>query len=419
MSKKIVIIGNSAAGISTAETLRKFDKDCTIAVFTDENYGCYSRCLLSYLLAGDIPEEKLIYRKEEFYAENKIELIRNKKIIRIDHKKKRIVAEDKTQFEYDFLVLANGASSKMPEIKGIQKNGVFGFRTIEDAKNILKLLPVSDTACIMGGGLIGLKAAYSLKKRGLEVKVVVKSPQVLSQMLDEKSAKFFKQRLTENGIDIITGSEVAEILGNGDVKAVRLDIGKVIACQIVIVGKGVSPNIKLVKDTEIKTKQGILTNEYMLTNIPEIYAAGDIAETFDVSINETSVNALWPVAVEQGKVVGSNISGQNLKYDGSIGMNSVEFFGLPVISLGITRSKEPLEELTRQDAKNQTYKKLLIRNNLLVGAILFGRINNSGVFLNLIREKIDISRIKDKLLNPGFAYPHTIELNQERDITYV
>ncbi len=417
--KKILIIGNSAAGISTAETIRKFDKESSITIVSDENYGCYSRCLLSYFLAGDIKEEKLIYRASDFYKENKIELISAKKIIRLDQKKKRVIAEDKTAFDYDILVLASGASSRMPEIKGIQKRGVFGLRNIVDAKNILELIPISDTVCVLGGGLIGLKAAYALKKRGLDVKVIVKSKQLLSQMLDEKSAEFFNQRLVENGLEIIKSTDVTEILGNGDVKAVRLDSGKVIACHIVVVGKGVAPNIKLVKETDIKTNEGILTDEYMRTNIPEIYTCGDVAETFDVTFNEKSVNALWPIAVEQGKIVGANIAGENLRYDGSVGMNSVEFFGLPVVSLGITKSKEPLEDLVAFDSKSQVYKKLLIRENLLVGAILVGKISASGVYLNLIREKIDISKIKDKLLNESFAYPHTIEILKQGDNVYV
>ena len=417
--KRIVIIGNSAAGISTAETLRKFDSESKITIITDENYGCYSRCLLSYFLAGDIKEEKLIYRPDSFYSENKIELVSSKEIIRVDHKKKRVIAEDKTQFDFDFLVLANGASSRMPEVKGIQKRGAFGLRTISDAKGILEIAPVSETACVMGGGLIGLKAAYGLKKRGLDIKVIVKSKQVLSQMLDEKSAQFFKERLTENNVEIITSTDVTEILGNGDVKAVRLDSGKVIACHIVVIGKGVNPNIKLIKETDIKTNEGILTDEFLCTNIPQIYACGDVAETFDPVFNEKTVNALWPIAVEQGKIVAANIAGQNLKYDGSIGMNSVEFFGLPVISMGITKPKEGLEELVSSDDRSKVYKKLLIKENLIVGAILLGKINNAGVFLNLIREKIDISSIKDQLLNPGFGYPHTIGMVKEVDDIYV
>lgn len=426
--KKILIIGNSAAGVSCAETIRKNDKEAKITIVSKENYPCYSRCLISYLLAGDIPEQKLIYRNEEFFKENNIELVLGQEIERIDIKKKQaVVAKDegssekgKVKYDYDVLVLANGASSKMPDLKGITKRGVFGFRTLDDAKSITELLPVTDTACVLGGGLIGLKAAYALKKRSLDVKVIVKSKQVLSQVLDFEAAEFFKNLLMEKGIDIITGSDVKEILGNGDVKAIKLDNGKVIACQIVVVGKGVSPNIKLIKETPINCHEGILTNEYMQTSSEDIYACGDISENYDIATGETTINALWPNAVEQGKIAGENICGKKSKYPGSLGMNSVEFFGLPVISMGITRPPDGFEVMFKSDHKNQAYRKVIIKDNRLYGAILLGRIENSGVYLDLIREKTDISSIKDLLLAGNFSYPATIELlsQENKDMTY-
>jgi NAD(P)H-nitrite reductase large subunit len=425
--RKILIIGNSAAGVSCAETIRKNDKEAKITIVSKENYPCYSRCLISYYLAGDIPEPKLIFRDETFFKDNSIELILGQEIERIDIKKKQaVVVKDeessekgKIKYDYDILVLANGASSKMPEIKGINKRGVFAFRTIDDAKSIMAILPVADTACVLGGGLIGLKAAYALKKRGLDVKVIVKSKQVLSQVLDYEAAEFFKNLLNEKGIEIVTGSDVKEILGNGDIKAIKLDSGKVIACQIVVVGKGVSPNIKLIKETPINVNEGILTNEYMQTNIESIFACGDIAETYDISFGEPAINALWPNAVEQGKIAGENICGKNVKYAGSLGMNSVEFFGLPVISMGITRPGEGFEAISKSDMKSRAYRKVIIKDNHLVGAILVGRIENSGVYLNLIHEKTDISSIKDLLLSENFSYPQTISLSSKGDSIYV
>jgi len=425
--KKILIIGNSAAGIACAEAIRKNDKEAKITIVSKENYPCYSRCLISYFLAGDIPEQKLIYRNEEFFKENNIELVLGQEIERIDIKKKQaVVVKDaessekgKLKFDYDGLVLANGASSKMPDLKGITKRGVFGFRTVDDAKSITELLPVTDTACVLGGGLIGLKAAYALKKRGLDVKVIVKSKQVLSQVLDYEAAEFFKNLLTEKGVDIVTGADVSEILGNGDVKAIKLDTGKVIACQIVVVGKGVSPNIKLIKETPINSREGILTDEYMQTSVSDIFACGDVAETYDIATGETTINALWPNAVEQGKVAGENICGKKSKYPGSLGMNSVEFFDLPVISLGITRPREGFEVMSKSDTKNNSYRKVVIKDNRLVGAILLGRIENSGVYLNLIHEKTDISSIKDLLLESNFSYPQTISLSNKGDNIYV
>ncbi|MFH1621960.1 MAG: FAD-dependent oxidoreductase, partial [Candidatus Omnitrophota bacterium] len=287
--KKIVIIGSSAAGISAVEEIRKRNKEDKIVMISDENYPTYCRCLISYFLSGDIREKGLIYRTEDFFKNNNIELLLGRKAVEIRPKKNVVVIQEKdakgdikkTQIEYDYLILANGASPKFPDKKGMQKKGVFGFRTVEDAMRISELLPITTTACVLGGGLIGLKAAYALRKRGPEVKVIIRSSQVLSQVLDKESASMFQQRIEENGIEVITGTDVSEIIGNGDVKAIKLESGKVIGCPLVVVGKGVQPNINLVKDTDIKVGEGIVVDEYMRTSVENIFAAGDVCETYD------------------------------------------------------------------------------------------------------------------------------------------
>ncbi|MBI3991376.1 MAG: NAD(P)/FAD-dependent oxidoreductase [Candidatus Omnitrophica bacterium] len=419
--KQFIIIGNSAAGIAAVEAIRKQDKASKIIVISDEDYPAYCRCLISYYLAGDIKEDKIIYRPESFYKENNIELLLNKKVSRVDPKKSRIICEDKTQFNYDALLIATGASPKLAEgLKGIKKRGVFGFRTIKDTKDILGLLPVTKAACVLGGGLIGLKAAYGLKKRGVNVKVIIKSKQVLSQMLDSEAAGFVQRKLEENGIEIVLGTDVAEIIGNGDIKAVKLDSGKAVESSLIIVGKGVSPNTDLIKESEIKINEGILANNLMQTNMANIYTAGDVCESFDLALGQYSMNALWPVAVEQGKICGANMAGGNLNYDGSVGMNSIEFFGLPVVSLGIFRVKEgdtSLKELKLCNIKENLYKKIIMRGNFVVGAIFAGDIKNSGIFLRLIRERIDVSSFKDKLLQESFGYPDIMDFVSE-DIIY-
>jgi len=297
-----VIIGNSAAGISAAEAIRSKDRQGKITIISDEDYNSYCRCLISYYLAGEITEQELIYRPEEFYKENNLSLILNREVVKVEPKKNRVAFEDKTAIDYDVLLIATGASAKLPEnLKGIKKRGVFGLRTIRDTKEILNLVPVSSSSCILGGGLVSLKAAYGLLKRKQELKVIVKSNFVLSQMLDEKGAGLFMKKFKDAGVEIMTGCDITEILGNGDLKAVRLDSGKVIACSILVVGKGVNPNTALVKDTEIKTDKGILVDEYMRTNIPNIFAAGDVVETFDIAYKNRAVNALWPNAIEQGR----------------------------------------------------------------------------------------------------------------------
>jgi NAD(P)H-nitrite reductase large subunit len=419
--KQFIIIGNSAAGIACVEAIRQKDKESKIIVISDEDHPSYCRCLISYYLAGEVKEEKILYRPENFYKENNIELLLNKKVARVDPKKNRIICEDKSQLTYDSLLVATGASPKFPEIKGIKKRGVFGFRTIKDTKEIAGLVPVTKSACILGGGLIGLKAAYALKKRNIEVKVIVKSKQVLSQMLDFAAASILQKRLEENGIELVLGDDVTEVIGNGDIKAVKLESGKALGCSLIVVGKGVLPNIDLVKDTEIKVSEGIIANNLMQTNIPNIYTAGDVCESFDLALGSYAVNALWPVAVEQGKICGSNMAGEDVIYDGSLGMNSLEFFGLPVISLGIYKVKEDsgCQELKILDAKANIYKKLILKEDTLLGAVLVGDIKPSGVYLRLIRERINVSSIKNRLLEENFGFPDIIDLVKEKETIYV
>lgn len=425
--KKIVVIGSSAAGIAAVEEIRKRNKQDKIVMISDENYPAYCRCLISYFLAGDIKEKGLIYRHESFFKNNNIELLLGKKAVEIRPKKNIVVIQEKddegevkkSQLEYDYLILANGASAKFPDKKGIQKKGVFGFRTVDDVKKIFDLLPITTTACVLGGGLIGLKAAYALKKRIPEVKVIVRSNRVLSQVLDKESADMFQQRIEENGIEVMTGTDVSEIIGNGDVKAIKLEGGKVIGCHVVVVGKGVQPNIDLVKDTEIETGKGIIVDEFMCTNIENIFAAGDVCETYDPVLDKRVVNALWPNAVEQGKIAGANLAGKKLKHDGSIGMNSVEFFGLPMISMGITRPPKDggYEEMAKRGAG--IYKKLVLKDNLLVGGIFVGKLDYSGVYLDLIKKKIDVSGIVDELLKPNFSYASAFDLLGKEDKIYL
>ncbi len=420
--KNYAIIGNSAAGIAAIEAIRRRDKKSKITVISDEDYPGYCRCLISYYLAGQIKEDKLLYRADNFYKENNIELYLNKKVSRVDPQKNIVVCEDKSQINYDQLLIATGASPKFPKIQGINKKGVFGLRTVKDAKDIAGSLAKVKAAVVLGGGLVGLKAAYALKKRGVDVKIVIKSKQVLSQMLDFDSAFFVQKRLEENGVEIIFGQDIKEIIGETDVRSLNLENGRTIESSLIVVGKGVSSNVNLVKDTKIKVNEGIVVDQLLQTNIANIYASGDVAEAFDLTIGGLAVNALWPTAVEQGKVAGANMAGDNIVYDGSLGINSLEFFGLPTVSLGIYKKEKSgalFNELKRSDPKSGVYKKLTLKDNILLGAILVGDIKASGVYLRLIREKIDVSSIKDKLLEENFGFPDLLGLIKDKEKIYV
>jgi NAD(P)H-nitrite reductase large subunit len=420
--KQFVIIGNSAAGISAIEAIRSRDKQSKITVISDENYPAYCRCLISYYLASTVKEDKIFYRAENFYKENNVGLILNKKVSRVDPKKNRVICEDKSQLNYDALLIATGARPKFPEIKGIKKKGVFGFRTLKDAKDIEALLPVTKSACVLGAGLVGLKAAYGLKKRNIHVKVIAKSGQILSQMLDPQAAKFVQKRIEDNGIEIILGQDVSEVIGDPETMAIKLDSGKALECTLLIVGKGVTPNIDLVKEGEVKTGMGIISNKLLETSVPNIYCAGDVCESFDLAAGKLAVNALWPMAVEQGRTAGLNMAGAGINYEGSVGMNAIEFFGLPVVSLGeykMSSDCSGCEELKILDEKAGVYKKIVLKDNIIVGAIFTQDIKASGVFLRLIREKVNVSIFKDKLLSDNFGYPDIMDYVKESENCYV
>lgn len=417
--KNIIIIGNSAAGVAAAETVRSKDKISAITMISDEDYTAYCRCVLSYYLGQEAQEDKLVYRPKEFYQENNINLLLGKKVTRVEPKKNLVILEDNQKLSYDSLVIATGSSPKFPDLKGIRKRGVFGFRTIKDAKDIMELLAVTKTVCVLGAGLIGLKAAHALKKRGVDVKVIVKSKQILSQILDKTSADIIQSHLESNGLEILTGLDVVELLGNGDLKAVKLDSGKVIGCEVAIIGKGVSANTDIVKDTGIKINDGIIVDKFLKTTVENIFAAGDCAESYDLVLEKPRVNALWPNAVEQGCLAGRNLTGQNVVYGGSLGMNSIEFFYLPAVSMGIVREEDGMEVLLNADANKKIYKKVVLKDGCVKGAVLLGKIENSGVYLELIRKKVNVSSIKEELLNDSFNYAKIMDLLETKERIYL
>ncbi len=404
-----VISGGSAAGVSAAETLRKQDKKCQISVISDEVFPLYSRCLLTYLLAGALKEDKLYFKDKGFYKQQKIDFYHGKQAVSIDRKQKQVSLKDKTKIPYDKLLLATGASPKLVDIPGIDKKGVFTIRKIDDARAIIKMLDKVKQVAVLGGGLIGLRDAYALGLRQKEVTVVVKSPQVLSQMVDSEAAELIAKKLSENGIKIMTGVAAKEVLGKEFVEAIMLDNAQNLECQMVIVGKGVSANTQLASSCGLKVEEAITVDEFLNTSDKDIFAAGDCAQTFDIAREENRTNALWPCAVEQGELAALNMPGKKIAYQGSLSMNSVDFFGLGCISIGITKPKQEGYEVIAKSGAG-IYKKFVLKNNRIVGLVLVGDIQAAGIVGPLIRNKIDISLIKDSLLDDNFDYAKIMPL---------
>jgi len=398
-----LIIGGCAAGLSAIEGIREVDQKSEITLISKEKYPPYARCLITDYLIGTHTESSLYLKDDIFYKANKVNLITGKEVKKIFPSEKTVLLPD-NKISYDKLLIATGSSPKKLRIKGEEKEGVFNFRAIDDVKNILKKLNGCRKAVIFGGGLIGLKAGYALKKKGVEVEIVVKSSYILSQVVNKEAALIISKWLEENGISIKTGIDPVEILGDKYMEGVIFDNGERMEAQIAIIAKGVSPNLSLVQESGIKTHTGIIVDDYLKTNVPYIFSAGDVAEAKDLITQEYALNALWSNAQEQGRVVGINMAGGEKRYYGTMRANAAEFFGLPFISIGKVRETENSEIIEISDERNYVYKRFILKNDVLIGAVFIGDVYGAGMYMSLIRSKVNIKDHKKEFGRKWFEY---------------
>ena len=406
---KYLIIGNSAAAVGAVEAIRRNDKGNFITIISDEPHHVYSRPLISYLLAGHTKEDKMYYRDENFYKENNVETVFNKRVTGVDTKKKQVILEDKKKIDYDKLLIATGGTPFVPPIKGKDRKNVYTFTKWSDAEEIIKISKKVQKVVVIGAGMIGLKAIEGLNAIGIDVTVVELAPEVLSRALDKDASRIVQRKMEEAGVEVITNNEVVEITGKGNVATgVVLRDKKKIKCDLVIVAIGVIPNTGFIKESGIKINRGIVVDERMETNIKGVYAAGDVVEALNMLTNEKMPIPIWPLAYRQGSIAGDNMSGGTLVYKGGFPMNSIEFPGAPTISLGIIDPRgEGYESLIKNDAKNGNYKRIIIKNERLVGAILVGDdVDRAGILTGLIKEQKPVTAFKDKLLDRNFGFVH-------------
>lgn len=393
-SLKYVIIGNSAAAVGTVEAIRRNDKKGKIVIVSKENYHVYSRPLISYLLLGKTTEEKMKYRNDEFYKENKCELKLNKTAQRIDVEHKKVIFEDGVYESYDKLLIATGSSPFIPPIKSLDKvKNKFTFTTLDDAKALSSVLKENSRVLIVGAGLIGLKCAEGISNKKVKITCIDLSRKVLSSILDDESAEIMKKHLEENRIRFYLDSLITEINNN---TAILNDNTK-IPFDVLVLAVGVRPNIALIKDAGGKTNKGIIIDEKCRTSIPDIYAAGDCCESMDISSGEIKPMALLPNAYMQGECAGMNMSGVDFVFDKAIPMNAISFFGKHIITAGTYTGD------CHYEVDEENYKKLFYSDNKLNGYILMGNIEKAGIYTALIREKTQLDTLDFELIckSPG------------------
>ncbi len=405
MKTRYLIIGNSAGGIGAAEAIRRIDRSGTLTILSDEPYPAYSRPAISHYLTGECLLEKMLFRPADFYEKNGINTVLGQKCVTLDLKGREVKLANGQAVDWENLLLATGGSPVIPPIKGSGRPGVFTFTTLEDAKKIIRNKDDVEQAVVIGGGLIGISVAEALTKCGLKVTIVEMKDRVLNTILDERGSSIIAERLHKADLKIVTGHTVSEIRGVKDdrmIRGVTLDNGDDIPCGLVVIAIGVVPRLELIKGSEIKVDRGIVVDRHMATNITGVYACGDVAEAYDMIYGANRLTPIWPNAYQGGKVAGTNMAGVEASYTGSLSMNALNYFGLAVVSAGIsTPPDRGYEVLSRE--YGHSYRKLILKGDCLAGMVCVGDIESSGIFFNLLKDGVSVADFKRSLLEIDFG----------------
>lgn len=414
---KYLIIGASAAGLATAESIRKYDKEGTVTILTEEEYFPYSRPSISYYLKGKVKQEDMTLRKPLFYKQNNIDVVLGVRVTSIDTKAKEVKAGRKS-YSYDKLCLATGSIPFIPPMENVKgKANALTFLDLAAAKQIKALADENTRAVVIGAGLIGMKAAEGLSKICKSVDVVELAPRVLPSILDYKSSKQVKKHLENNGIKFHLENTVEKALSKGkQITAVTLKDGTKLKCDLLILAVGVRPNTALAEAAGLNVDRGIITDiQTMQTDNSDIYAAGDCCVSTDMLDGSRKVIALWPNAVQQGTVAGAQMAGGDLLIDGTYSVNAIDFFGLRICTCGlINASGDDYKDVVKKDGNS--YKRLIIKSNRLVGFVLINCSENAGIYTNLISNKVLLDTLKGDITDTPslFMFDKTVRTEKLR-----
>jgi len=399
-SLNVAIIGNGVAGVTAARIIKEKNPETRVSIYTDENSHYYPRPRLYEVLSGDAKPQDVTMFSEEWYRKNGITVQLNKKALNIDTEQKELLLDDQSRVKYDKLLLANGGHSFVPPIKGAEKKGTFTLRTIRDALTIKEFITKTEKAVVIGGGLLGLEFASSLKKLGQQVTVVELFPRLLPRQLDNDGAAILKNHIVSRGIDVVLGAKTAEILGGSTVSGILLNSGETIHGDLVLFSAGIRSNIELVLKAGIKTNRGVIVDDHLRTSAKDVYAVGDVAE-----VNGT-VYGIIPAAMEQARIAAANILGEEHNiYTGTVPSNTLKVINVDLTSIGVVNPEDPkYEELKETDQKKGIYKKLVLDKGKIVGAILLGDKKGVTSIKRLIAHETDITKHKNTILKDNFDY---------------
>lgn len=395
-----IIIGNGVAANAAAESIRKTDIQSSILMFTKERYHFYYTPSLPEYLAGDKDVQGITLHDEPWYRENHIELHLETEITAVDPTSKTINTKDNQTFSYDKLLLATGGYSFVPPIKGTDNEGVFSLRTINDADRIKKKAASSKELVLIGGGLLGLEAGNGLRKVGLKVTVVEFFPRLLPRQMDPVGAAILQKQMEEMGFSFYLGAKTKEIVHENGKLQVNLESGERIGTDLILVSAGVRPQITLAKNLGLEMDKGVKVDDWMKTGIDDIYAAGDLIE------HRGRFYGIWPASMQQGSIAGANMAGVGEQYNGTVLANTLKVVGINLTAAGNIDADGKLETIVTEDLENNIYRKLVIKDNVIQGTILFGDIRGSDEILNAITSQKDISSVKSEIGGKDFDFSY-------------
>lgn len=407
---KIVIVGAGGAGISAAQTIRQADENLPITVIAQERVGPYSPVSLPYLINGDLPLTRAGRFAPDYFKRNKIEPVLGSSVCQVPPALHSITLANGKTLHYDKLIIASGAVPVSPPVEGIDLPGVFFLDILRRTRLIKEYLRKHRVrqAVVIGAGFTGLEAALALRELGIEITVVELLERVLARILDPEIAENVRQLLSHEDIKLQLGQAVNKITGDRKVRGVRLANNKRLECDMVIVAIGVKPNVEFLNGGDFRINRGIVVDEYqhvMTTQgklSPDIYAAGDVAETKDFLTNLPTTSAIWINAVEQGRIAALNILGKQIPYEGAVSINVLNIKNTPITGMGLTETearqklKGNLEILNYQNEAKKG--KFILNDGQIIGFQGIGPWRNTGFIWSCLKKRADVSLLKKRLL---------------------
>jgi len=391
-SRRFVIIGNGIAGTTAAEHIRKADSNASIILLTNEPYSLYNRIALPPFLKKKVPQQKVMIKSIAWHAERAIDLRREMLVTRVDPTTREVYLENGGVLPYDALLVATGGrANPHPTANGLEH--IYNFQTLDDAIAISEQIDRSQNAVVIGGSYISYELTEAFRARGLQTTWMMRGPRFLRRVIEEEGGALVDRIAESHGVQMIHGVEVADVRGqNGKVSEVVGTDGRVLPADLLGVGVGITRNVDFLAGSGIATKEAVITDQYLRSNIPDVFAAGDSAEYYDPYVDRHIVMGTWDNATNQGKIVAQNMLGNPTAYD-EVPTYSTTLFDNRIMAFGATpESNEGLESVMWIDREGQNYRRLFFGNDRLLGGVIIGQRKGFPKYIDLIHHRTPVAK---------------------------